>query len=296
MVNLKNGGLSMEKQLKLSSVSQTLFIPLYCRAMETLSNNPIIHDEKAVEIVRRLDIELASSSNKLISALIKRKFPKKLPVTMALRTRRFDQYVQDFIKNNDMPIIVNLGCGLDTRFERIDNGKIEWFDLDFPEVIDLRKQFFVESGRYHLIASSVLNFDWINVVLSNAKGRTLLFLAEGLLMYLEEQNVRELLLKLQSNFHGCELVCEVFNKHWIKKMQRGYYKWKFQKQLHLDKETVFTFGIGNSREFEEWNKGIEFIDEWTYFDDKEPKLGWFNLFKDFESLRKVQWTVHYRLN
>lgn len=46
----------MEKQLKLSSVSQTLFIPLYCRAMETLSNNPIIHDGKAIEIVRRLKV------------------------------------------------------------------------------------------------------------------------------------------------------------------------------------------------------------------------------------------------
>lgn len=66
---------------------------------------------------------------------------------MALRTRKFDQYVQDFIENNDMPVIVNLGCGLDTRFERVDNGKTEWFDLDFLEVIDPRKQFFTESDR-----------------------------------------------------------------------------------------------------------------------------------------------------
>lgn len=66
----------MEKQPNLSSISETLFIPLYCRAIETLSNNPIIHDHKAVEIVRRLDLELAASTNKLLSALINRKFPK----------------------------------------------------------------------------------------------------------------------------------------------------------------------------------------------------------------------------
>jgi len=286
----------MEKQLNLSSVSETLFIPLYCRAIETLSDNPIIHDNKAVEIVRQLDRELASSPNRLSSALIKRKLPKKLPATMALRTRKFDQYVQDFIGNNDTPVIVNLGCGLDTRFEKVDNGKTEWFDLDFPEVIDLRRQFFTESDRYHLIASSVLDFNWIAKVLNNTQGRPFLFLAEGLLMYLDELNVKELLLKLQSNFPGCELVCEAFNKYWVKKMQSGYYRWKFQKQLHLDKQTVFTFGISNSKEFENWNKGIKFLDDWTYFDDNEPKLGWFKLFKNFELLRKVQWTVHYRLS
>lgn len=257
--------------------------------------NPIIHDHKAVEIVRRLDLELSASANKLVSALIKRKLPKRLPVIMALRTRKFDQYVQDFIDNNDMPVIVNLGCGLDTRFERVDNGKTEWFDLDFPEVIDLRKQFFTESDRYHLIASSVLNFDWIAEVLNDTRGRPFLFLAEGLLMYLDEQNVRELLLKLQSNFPGCELACEVFNQYWVKKMHSGYFRWKFQKQLHLDQQTVFTFGIRYSREFEEWNIGIKFLDDWTYFDDNEPKLDWFNLFKNFKFLRKIQWTVHYRL-
>ncbi|OFY64270.1 MAG: hypothetical protein A2Y71_08395 [Bacteroidetes bacterium RBG_13_42_15] len=58
---------------------------------------------------------------------------------------------------------------------------------------------------------------------------------------------------------------------------------------------VFTFGIPDSRYFEEWSQDYHFLDEWTYFDDRERKLGWFNLFSFIEILRKVQWTIHYRI-
>jgi O-methyltransferase involved in polyketide biosynthesis len=263
--------------------------------METQSKDPVIHDDKAVEIVHSLDTELDPSSNRLFDALVGRKLPRKLAVTMALRTRRFDRYAEDFIRSSSEPVIVNMGCGLDTRFSRVDDGKIQWFDLDFPNVIDLRKQFFNENERYHMIASSVLDFGWISQVLKNAGGKDFLFLAEGLFMYLDEQSVKELLLKLGSSFPGCELVCEVTNKYWVKKMQSGHYRRKFQRKLYLDEEAAFTFGIGSSREFEEWSSGIKFLDEWTYFDDKEPKLGWYNLFGKVELLRKVQWTAHYKL-
>ncbi len=59
---------------------------------------------------------------------------------------------------------------------------------------------------------------------------------------------------------------------------------------------VFSFRIPDSRYFEKGSSKYEFLDEWTYFDDKGKKLGWLNLFSSIGVLRKAQWTVHYRIN
>ena len=280
---------------KLSAVSESLFIPLYCRAMETESERPIIRDSKALEIVRRLDPQFKESERKLHRILAERKLHKKLPVTMGLRTRRFDKYVKDYIKRNENVVVVNIGCGFDTRFGRIDDGKLLWYDLDFPEVIEAKEMFIQESERYRFIRSSVLDSGWMEG-LPEARTHSFIFLAEGLFMYLKPEEVKHLVLELQSRFPGSELVCEVTNEYWVKKMQKGYYRRKFQRQLYLSEDAVFRFGISKSRDMEEWGKGIKFLDDWTYFDEDEPKLGWFRLFKNVELFRKVQWIVHYRLD
>lgn len=280
---------------KLSAVSESLFIPLYCRAIETQSRQPIICDNKAVEIVGQLDPGFRESENKLYRTLAERKLHDKLPITMSLRTRRFDKYVLDFLAGYDNPLVVNMGCGLDTRFGRVDNGGLIWYDLDFPEVIDVKDMFIKETDRYRFIRSSVLEFQWMDG-LKGMKDHNFLFLAEGLFMYLNPEDVRELVLELQRNFPGAELVCEVTNKYWVSKMQKGYYKRKFQRKLHLRDDAAFRFGISKSSELESWNKGIEFLGDWTYFDENEPKLGWFKWFKYFELFRRVQWVVHYKLN
>ncbi|HEX7712392.1 MAG TPA: class I SAM-dependent methyltransferase [Bacillota bacterium] len=276
-----------------SSVSETLLIPLYCRAMETESREPVIKDAKAVAIMRRLDQELATSDRKLAQALVRRRLPKKLVVTMSLRTRRFDEYVRSFVGTHEHPVVVTMGCGLDTRASRIDDERIDWYDLDLPEVIAVRQKFFADDDRHHSIGCSVLDFRWMEQ-LPKAQAE-FLFVAEGLFMYLPESEVQKLLLQLQARFPGSELACEVSNRYWVQKMQSGHYRRKFQKQLYLDEGAVFRFGISNGKELETWNEGIDLLDEWTYFDEHEKKLGWYNWFGQIELLRKVQWIAHYKL-
>ena len=101
---------------------------------------------------------------------------------MALRTRKFDRYCKSFLKNNAEGTIVELGCGLSTRYPRIDNKKLTWYDLDFPEVIDIRRNFFKETSRYHLIPSSVLSpsFSTLTVV-SKALPALTLFSGENMI-------------------------------------------------------------------------------------------------------------------
>ncbi|WP_062398127.1 class I SAM-dependent methyltransferase [Methanogenium cariaci] len=133
--------------------------------------------------------------------------------------------------------MVNIGCGLDSRFLRTDNGTVHFYDLDLPEVIDIKKQFFAETDRYHLIASSVLDEGWMSVVSSHTG--PFLFMAEGVFMYLEAEAVKSLVLTLQKRFPGSELVCEMVNSIWVRKPLKTIVEHKMRRRLHLGKDAAF---------------------------------------------------------
>lgn len=122
-----------------------------------------------------------------------------------------------------------------------------------------------------------------------------LFIAEGLLMYLHEEDVRGLVIALQERFPSSEFVCEVVNSFVVRTLNRKIWRRKFQRDHRLGEEVTFHFGIDEGRDFEKWHEGIELLDEWTYFDDRERKLGWMRVMGLFKKLRKTQWVVHYLL-
>lgn len=115
-------------------------------------------------------------------------------------------------------------------------------------------------------------------------------------MYLDPANVKALVLELQSRFPGSELVCEVVNSLWLSKLFKPMVQRKMQRGAGLGKGAVYHFGVPDSRALETWSPGIQFIDEWSYFDSDHPKLGWVGWFRRFKLFRQTQWTVHYRLN
>lgn len=278
----------------ISSVSETLLIPLYCRALESMSEDPIIRDPKAIEITAELNKGFSGSDRRFLRDLAGGRLPSSLVVSMALRTRCFDRYVQDFLKRNPGGVIVNLGCGLDTRFSRFDNGTVEWYELDFPAVMEFKKRFFQETERYHFIASSALEHAWMDRLLEKRE-RPFLFYAEGVFMYLNEADVKALVLKIGATFPGAELVCEVAGRFAVRMMHTAMGRRKFQRRFHLKEGVTFSFGMEKGDEMESWGPNIKFLDEWTYFDEPEKKLGWLRLFKSFKTFRYAQWTVHYRL-
>ncbi len=277
----------------IGDVASTSFITLYCHALETLSDNPILSDPKSVEIMTGLNKTLSGSENLLDRALVAGTLDRKLVVHIAIRAKKYDAFARDFLERFPEGVIVNIGCGLDSRFLRVDNGKVIFYDLDLPEIIGIRKGFFEETERYHLLASSVLDFEWMAVVRQH--NGPFLFMAEGVFMYLEGGDVRSLVLKLQETFPGSGLVCEVVNSFWLRPLLKKMLDSKLQRQVHLGKDATFRSGISDGREMEQWHSGIEFLDEWSYFDSDEKKLGWLRLLRYVRLIRKTQWTVHYRL-
>lgn len=279
----------------ISDVSTTLLLTLYSRALESRSKDPILTDPKAEEITARLNKELAKSDNRLYKQLAKGEISRDLIVHIALRAKKYDEYVRDFLKQSPNGVVVNIGCGLDTRFWRIDNGAVHFYDLDLPEVIELKRKLCAEEKQYHMLPSSVLDYDWMSKVLEQNSG-PFLFVAEGVFMYLAKDDVKALVLQLQKQFPGSELVCEVFNDVWLRQPWKRLLDFKLQKQFHLGKDVTFKFGLKDGREMECWGQGIEFIDEWSYFDSREKKLGWLRFLAKIKFIRLTQWTVRYKLN
>jgi methyltransferase (TIGR00027 family) len=289
---------SEDLPLDVSELSETLLIPLYARAIESRSKDPIIIDRRAVEITQALNESFQHSDSKLhkrlLTGKLRRWSSRQLAVALSLRTRRFDRYCLNFLKRNPNGCVVELGCGLSTRFTRIGNEKARWYDLDLPEVIRIKERFFNETDNYRFIRSSVTDLEWMNMI--NHRDGPVLFIAEGLLMYLHESEVRPLIIALQNRFPGCELVCEVVSAFVVHTLSHKLWRRKFQKDHCLGEDVTFHFGVNASSDLEKWHEGIELLDEWTYFDGREKKLGWTGLLGRLKIIKRTQWIVHYALH
>ena len=106
------------------------------------------------------------------------------------RSQVLDQLLRDFLNHHPDAQVLSLGSGLSTQFERLDNGRLYWVDVDLPEVAELRRALFSPHPRRRLVIGSVTEAGWTSR-LGRLRG-PMFVLAEGLLMYLERAQVLQL--------------------------------------------------------------------------------------------------------
>ena len=243
---------------RLSAVSSTALITLYCRARASRQRDPVLRDPEAERLAAALAPALAARDDPLSRMLLDGKLPAMLVNSMSLRADYFDSCVRGFLTRWPGGVIVNLGCGLDSRFQRIDDGSIRFYDVDLPPVMAVKSDLLPPTDRYRQIASSVLDFGWMDQPAAEADG-PVLFLAEGLFMYLPEDDVRRLVLVLRQTFPGSELVCEVFNRRWLEGRRGRMMRRRLKERLHFDDDAVFQSGLATPNEMESWAPGIRFL-------------------------------------
>ena len=154
---------------KLNGTAETMLQCFYARAMHSRNPKNKFRDTKAEELIDRIDYDFSNA-----------KKDTAMSGGIVVRSVVFDELVSDFIRKNPDCTVVNIACGLDTRFYRMDNGKITWYNLDLPETIEVRDSIYQESGRVSTIACSVLDPAWADQVKVRGK---ILFIIEGLTMY-----------------------------------------------------------------------------------------------------------------
>jgi methyltransferase (TIGR00027 family) len=272
----------------LSGVAETLLMTLYIRAMESQRPDALIKDEKAEALAKKISDDGLYDFSRMKSLHLSE--ANKL-VTI-LRSREFDRTTRDFLARRPDGVVVHIGCGLDTRFERVcseqpDNGQVEWYDLDLPDVIELRRKLIDDEGRrYHLLGCSVLDNAWLEAVSAHGQ-RPFLFLAEGVFMYLKEAQVKSLVLTLRDHFPGAELVFDAFSP---------IMRWRHNVRVTRTRVGAYLhWALKHGQDLERWSDGIRLLDEWGYLDRPEPRLDHIRWMRHIPLLARVLRIYHYRL-
>ncbi|OBF49504.1 methyltransferase [Mycobacterium sp. 852002-50816_SCH5313054-b] len=220
------------------SVEWTNLCTLYLRAYESGSPAPILGDTAAAEAVDRIEYDWPRMRRAM------RPGSNQYMVTM--RARQLDDWSADFLRRHPDAVVLHLGCGMDTRAFRLKPpDTVRWFDVDQPAVIALRRKLYDDRDGYRMIGSSVTDEAWLDEVPTD---RPTLMVAEGLVMYLTEPQVRALLQRITDRCGGGELAFDTVSPmgpRLSKLFTKGITKW----------------GIRDARELEQWNPRLRLLEQ-----------------------------------
>jgi O-methyltransferase involved in polyketide biosynthesis len=182
---------------------KTLLDTLYAKALDSQADDPILGDTHAAEVVTKLAFDFGRTKVTPANAGI-----------VALRARQLDAWVKEFVAGHPDAIVLHLGCGLDTRVNRIDPpATVRWYDVDYPDVIEKRRRVCPPHPAAELIGASVIERDWLDTVPADGPG---LVIGEGLFMYLAEDDGKRLMRRLTEHFPSGEMVFDAFSRAWIR--------------------------------------------------------------------------------
>jgi O-methyltransferase involved in polyketide biosynthesis len=260
----------------LSPVARTLLVSLACRAEESSRSDAIVRDDRAREILARF--EQADTAALKMSGTDR-------TFTM-MRARQFDRWVRTFLQAHSGGIVVDIGCGLDTRSSRVEDGRRLWFGLDLPEVIAVRRMLIPETPRERLIEGSAVDPVWMDGIA--VEKRPAIFIAEGVFPYFEADDVRGLIVNLAERFPGSELALDALSRFSIR--LHSLHPVIRKTGAHLG------WGMDDGREIEAWNPRIHLLEVWNYFQQREPRLGISNLMRFIPPLANANYIVRYHLS
>ena len=237
-------------------VAETLLIPLYMRAKESRRKHPILNDKAAERLADSLEYDYSQFDRAKLSE-----------VGCVVRGWYFDRAVRQFIDTHPCPVVVNVGCGLDTRYQRIGNRKAVFYDMDLPEVIALRRKLIPERPDNPYIAASLLETDWLDDLRRKHPGAEFIFIVEGVLMYFYEKQVRAFLQHVATRFGGGEIwfdVCgTMMSKHGVKPDSLR----KHEAQIRS--------GLSDGHVVEQWEPALQLIEHANYMKFFRRRWGFF---------------------
>ncbi|MGE2716630.1 class I SAM-dependent methyltransferase [Mycolicibacterium litorale] len=197
--------------VELSGPPQTMLDMVYAKALDADSARPVLGDTYAKQLISRVDYDPRTSP------ITKQR--RRQVSSITVRGAQFDIWVREFLESHERAVVLHLGCGLDSRVFRVDPGpEVEWFDVDFPDVIALREQFYPTREHYHLVAASVTDPAWLEDIPSD---RPVLLLAEGVSMYLQEADGVALLRRVVERFPSGELQLDFWSRFGTKAQRKN---------------------------------------------------------------------------
>ncbi|OAM39685.1 class I SAM-dependent methyltransferase [Eikenella sp. NML120348] len=267
-----------------NAISETLLIPLYMKYRASQQANPILTDPAACRLVPQIDYDFA-------------KFDRAKPTLIgtAIRARYFDRLTADFIRRQSRPVVVILGCGLDSRRERLGSEAdgIPFYQLDLEDVIQWRRAILPPQSNETLIAASAFDTEWMDDLHVRHPDAQFLFVIEGVLMYFPNDTVRALFQSLAARFHGSEIAFDMCNRWAVKNSARH------DAMRHVSAR--FESFCDNEREPEKWADNLCFISN-SYivgdFPDEWKRIGFVSslIMRLVRVIRESSRMLHYRID
>jgi len=243
----------------LGVVQETLLIPLAARSIAS-SRYPNLDfsDDISVETLKSLkaDTDRFTSNRSSMMGCI-------------LRAKWFDNVARQFLAQNTNGLCVSLGSGLDARalrigIDRYPNAK--WIDIDFPDVIKIRKEVIPQNPQVEHLAHDITDIAWMNL-LPWADNQPALFLSEGVFMYLLPEEGKKLITSLGAKAdeksaytelaadYASPLMVKSSNKHPTVSKTQARFRWGIKKptqllnldqKLRLSENSDFAMKLGPS--------------------------------------------------
>ena len=179
----------------MNNVNKTLYIPLYGKSFVS-KKGIILNDKKAEEIWEKEGFELKGKSKS-----------KWLAYYMGMRSAVFDKWLAEKMNEEKQAIVIHIGCGMDSRIERVGSKGHLWYDVDFPEVIEERRTYYQDTEEYRMVASDARNEDWIKTVPNDCPA---IVVMEGISMYLSSKELSSLLARLANHFSKMYLLMDCY--------------------------------------------------------------------------------------
>jgi len=271
----------------LSTVSETALITLRARAVETERSSPLIEDPLSLELLDKIkSLELSVAQRKILEW----DPPSSLSSYIVLRARKYDTYAKEFLSTHPTGLIVSLGAGFDTRFWRIQASPDQYLEVDLPEVADSKKHILNDKLLYEMIGGSVLEKKWMEEI-AHTHTAHVLFLAEGLLMYLPEKEVIHFFQRLSGSFSDSQIVFEVVHRKYTRGFRKKLVESKMKRRSGTEAGASYQYGMKEGKEVESYAKDLKLIDEWSYFEDPDVRPAALRLLKHIKAFSRTQWTI-----
>ena len=265
----------------LSPLEDSLYLTLCCRALDNRSPHPVLADAMADELVRTLDYDYE-----------KLHISTNIRLNVALRAKKLDEVTARFVARHPDAVGLDLGAGLDTRSVRIDvPSTVDWYDVDFPAVVDARKRLIPDRGHAHTVAADVTSSAWLEAL---PTGRPAVIVADGLMAFLTQDELISLFNRLTSHFPSGEMIFNSYTKFavWAARHSPG---------TRSVADLLRFPGFDDPREPEKWNPRLKLVKEILI--SREPEVAQFpRLLRTYYRLsaRSTSWSrrgtvvLHYR--
>lgn len=250
----KQGGRVEKVSLSLKEIQLTLLAPLWGRAWEAKQTRSLLVDMPALEMIDHIDFDFSKWETV---------YDDFLRLIWTARAYQFDRVVDDFIHRFPQGIVVNIGCGLDTGYARINRRPMRWYELDFPDVLALKQTLTPSGVQPVYLPFSVFDSQWFDRI---DRDRPVLFMASGVFYYYPFQQVLTLFDQMRQIFPYGELVQDIVSP---------IGKWATNKYVleknQLNSKSYLLWGLTRQKVGAAWGPGFRMIDDLSLFRHIELK-------------------------